>query len=219
MCSSPYLSGNGKYGNWVALIDNAMGRWETATNAVQTYRLPGDQCGVQDTAIPDAGDPAVWEAMHVLSYHLNSEIRVVEDRNWQLYGAPLSGDLFKACLFEANACVTSPAYGDPLRHAGKAIRSADISVKVSILDHFANEYKAPMSTRFGVCFPQVDENTNRGINYAVYEIVLHEIGHALGLSNAGELLRYRRLHIPLIGAPRILEKSDTTSPIRRSWTR
>ena len=104
-------------------------------------------------------------------------------------------------------------YSDAQRHAGKSIQSADISVKVTSLDVEGNEYKAPTSTRPNVCFPQVDTGTNTAIDYDIYELMLHEIGHVLGLSNSGESEGTYRL------VTRIIQKRHIGCPTRQSRTR
>ena len=51
------------------------------------------------------------------------------------------------------------------------------------------DLNVPTFTRFNACRPDKDSR-GRAINYSLYILALHEIGHALGLSNSGESLKY-----------------------------
>ena len=201
VCNSPYLSEGTKYNDWVALIDAAMRQWELATQIITTSRETSTECAdLVAVDSPFGGGP--WNVIEQERLNDNqSEIRVVNVPATLAAIAlgAMPTDIYQACLVGAKAaCVTSrPGYSDPERHAGKAIPSADISFKESYLrEPYAppdssspasgsrDDFNRPMSVRFNKCFP------DDGTIYDVYETTLHEIGHALGLSNAGDPVDY-----------------------------
>ena len=190
VCNSDYLNDGTKYNDWVALIESAMRQWELATPII-TSREPDDQC-----SRVLVGTAPVEELLkrHQDQNDMTSEIRVTE---YNLFGFVLqvSTDIYQGCLLGADACVTSyPGYSDPRRHAGKSIPSADISFKESYLEESydppatgtRDDFNRPTSVSFNKCMPDLAGRTM----YDVYRKMLHEIGHTLGLSNAGEPGKY-----------------------------
>ena len=199
VCSSPYLSGTqGRYEDWVALIEYAMTQWEQATQILTTTRHPSEDCA--ELFIASIGNSLYNSPWSVLYTDLiaeqrlndnNSEIRVVEDFNALRYANSMTTDIFQGCLLGNNsACVTSRVgYEDPGRHAGKPIPSTDISFKQSALESDNDQFNLPQTILANTCRPTHDPG-NVPIDYELYETMLHEIGHAFGLSNVGDIRRY-----------------------------
>ena len=197
VCNSPYLSEGTRYNDWVALIDAAMRQWEFATQIITTSREQSADPECADLVVPLPLIPlppfggGIWDVMEQEDLNDDqSEIRVVKVTNELaavLLGS-MSTDIYQGCLLGADtACVTSRlGYKDPERHAGKAIPSADISFKESALEADGDQFNRPASVKFNVCHPK----NNNADYYRLYETMLHEIGHALGLSNAGDPLDY-----------------------------
>ena len=192
VCDSSYLSQGTRYADWVALIKGAMRKWEVATN--DEIRTDRDE-GTTDCAgliAPPANlpiIPPVWNVIEQEKENDNqSEIRVVDIGEggllWSVVLGTMSTDTYLACLGAAPACVTSrPGYSDAGRHAGKTIPSVDITFRQSRLEEDMDRFHVPASTPLSLCRPEI---ANPGVNgdYGLFILTLHEIGHALGLSNA-----------------------------------
>ena len=192
VCDSSYLSQGTRYADWVALIKGAMRKWEVATN--DEIRTDRDE-GTADCAgliAPPANlpiIPPVWNVIEQEKENDNqSEIRVVDIGEggllWSVVLGTMSTDTYLACLGAAPACVTSrPGYSDAGRHAGKTIPSVDITFRQSRLEEDMDRFHVPASTPLSLCRPEI---ANPGVNgdYGLFILTLHEIGHALGLSNA-----------------------------------
>ena len=167
-----------------------MKRWENATKIVKTSREITGDCA--DIIVPVSGTHLTgspWYQLELAKNNSTSEVRVIKGYDWPVLVGQMSTDIFLGCLFTSPACVTSfPGYADPQRHAAKAIPSADISFNQSVLEEDMDRFSVPLYTKFNTCHPKT--NANGDIDYSLYETVLHEVGHALGLSNAGEIKKY-----------------------------
>ena len=185
VCGSPYLDEGNRFNEWVTLIEATMEVWETATQIVSTNRVPSECRSLEQQL-------HAWNL--ILQDEQNSEIRVIDETIWPeddfiIRFPEMASDIYKGCLIGATACVTSIiGYGDLDREAGKALVDengfpvgVDISVKQSFLD--ANDFSVPTNVRFNQCLPT-------GKKYPLYELILHEVGHALGLSNADTYRNY-----------------------------
>ena len=194
VCDSSYLSEGTRYDEWVALIQSAMEKWEDATN--QEISAVRERAMEMD---PECADLLTfpWNLIHQTNKNNEqSEIRVVNAgdgiSSLALTIMAMSTDIYLGCLLneDTDACVTSrPGYSGHGRHAGKAIPSVDITFKGSFLEQFNYEFNVPTSTPFNACRPAMDDQGNP-IKYDIYELMLHEVGHALGLSNSAGPLDY-----------------------------
>ncbi len=97
-------------------------------------------------------------------------------------------DPFKLCLLDPGvvACVTSPLYASLGREAGDEIISADISFSKDYLDARNVVPTAPDKVEFNMCFEgdtPHEEDSGSAHKFFAYALVVHEAGHALGLSD------------------------------------
>ncbi len=123
--------------------------------------------------------------------NLDSEVRFIDNRSFQ--DAEFITSVFKLCIVaDAGGCTVSPAYaGSQL--ATSEIGSADIFLnwrKIKSKDSDRNgvpplqtDVVVPVDFRFGECVPPSGAHFSRRDRY-VFELVVHEAGHALGVSGA-----------------------------------
>ena len=195
ICSETFLS------NWDTLIEDAFDQWATATNLVDTTLLDSG-CEV-DPDVPMTIIKSIYnEANEVFRVDTDDEgmdfMRLGANEMLSVgYGGPGSV-IF--CIFYSRACMVSlgdtalhrnhgvilgtPRYarlelpgiyyldpGDPPKKA-RGIGSVDILVNQ---ERDNTPLDMPTDVRFNTCIGNGD--------YTNYELMVHEAGHALGLSN------------------------------------
>lgn len=198
---------------WVTMIQAAIGTWDIATaNHISTSRDStacdrpewpdlGDvswycvrhavRCafllGIEQIIANDTGVDLGGNLISMIDLtrsteqaDTTNEIRIIDTA--QLTDIELLTGIYKLCILEAPGCVTSPNYyGD--QAADESIQSADIFLnwqKINTTERRTPVLK-PDRTQFNECIPR--GNTSRFSDY-IYGLVVHEAGHALGLSGA-----------------------------------
>ena len=178
--------------SWQKLVNRAMDEWQDAV-PVPVVTLSYDEiseCSPQ-TATGINNDIAISLISATDANRKQSEIRVISQSGFLNVGQHVIGmptDLFRLCFTHASqvACSSSQtAYRDGARYPGKPVPSADIWVKYDFVLQFIltdesnrNYLEVPEAVKFNKCFPEMGEG------HDLYRVMLHEIGHALGLANS-----------------------------------
>ena len=195
VCEDTFPSTN--RGDWKALIPHAFEQWELAAPDLVTVTGRSGVCHSEDGRQIDNNVPiTVVRALH----NEVNEVYMVDVSNWgyrtALYTAAHS-PLFACIWFDppgdpqsAKACVISPRYWDMTRPLASesSIRALDdgtVDVLVNVrldndsLDVPGNVLSPPNpdDTRFNQC-----RRVNPDDSFENYETMVHESGHALGLS-------------------------------------
>ena len=202
---------------WVDLINEAFEQWETATDDLITV--------THDTTIDTCASPAKQGLIYLLvkqyphrDERLNTnDVYMVNDSHFPKVGilpppngvifTGFIGDIQGICIFYADACAISKAYGSnaeastELSNAAGSENGVDILLRKS--SYATSELEKPSSVKFNQCPAENasdEDSVSQYYAYEAYEIVLHEAGHALGTSGAVvweaplEDAQYRRAH-------------------------
>ena len=195
VCEDTFPSAN--RGKWKTLIPHAFEQWELAAPDLVTVTGRSGVCHSEDGSQIDNNVPiTVVRALH----NEVNEVYMVDVSNWgyrtALYTAA-HNPLFACIWFDppgdpqsAKACVISPRYWDMTRPLASesSIRALDdgtVDVLVNVrldndsLDVPGNVLSPPNpdDTRFNQC-----RRVNPDDSFENYETMVHESGHALGLS-------------------------------------
>ena len=178
---------------WASLIEDALGQWQTATgNMIRMNR---------DTrACTDLSSMSIREALLSDEDDSLSEIRMLDVSGSPIRFNEMLSDPFKLCILGAPACVTSRSgYARLTREASYPLRSADITLNHNFLANVPH-LEIPTDIKFNACKSVSDsimDDDSRNSEFYAYALMVHESGHALGLSDwsATEILRdeYQKL--------------------------
>ena len=164
-----------------------MKEWQDAVQIISLTDEENAECSSQS-----AGDKVEGLTTRKTPNDEQSEIRVIPNEI-SLFSIGFPTDLVQLCHKDdrQKACTSSTIpYLDHGRHAGKPIPSADIFIKA---DFIAEEEKQdtsgllyfdiPDGITFNTCSSREEED------HDLYRLVVHEIGHALGLANSPMIKR------------------------------
>ncbi len=174
-------------GDWVSLIESAFGQWQTAAPDILTITHDDKPCLYGSDPISNDRPMTMLKAL----YNESNEVYMVDTSEW-MYPAVqiiLNNSLF-FCITgggysaPAGACVISPRYRDPNKGAGLELEggSVDVLVNVSRADKSVDSVA---DVSLNICLDDsgdpvvLDDRKN-------YETMVHEAGHALGLSDYEE---------------------------------
>ena len=176
---------------WIDLIHHAFGQWEEAAPDLLTISGSSGSCETDGQPISNHLPMTVIRAL----FNENNEIYMVDPSNRWLWPLGLRelwitahNKLFFCIMTGADACVISPRYWDPTRAPGKALNNGSVDVLIhhrrggqntDLSD--ANQFGDNQDVSFNTCF----ENHNtigHDNDFINYWLMVHEAGHALGLS-------------------------------------
>lgn len=219
ICEHTFTS---NFSDWEDLIDHALGQWQTATGGfIKTKRL-ADDCPVYfKNNMPTPYQE--WLAL-ISNDASKSEIRWVTppDDPTKLEGSlyeMITGDVTKACILHKGflACTAAgsafaPAFQDP----PEALDPSDDLVSSDILLN-SNEIELPStpiptSVAFNACVRNgmpIDQEDSAD-NYQAYAGIIHEGGHALGLTGFGRSATFQLVYLTLFG---IAVPADTEAEV------
>ena len=189
-------------GDWVYVIEHAFEQWEQAASDLITVTRQYEDCLSEDGGPIDNNVPiTVVRAM----FNESNEVYMVDTSGWYRPRTTMLNNPLFYCIEFGVACVISPRYWDitwllnPFRPSIRALDdgSVDVLVNVSIktvpppsindfdpdlhrrLDIPGEDMNVGSSdTRFNVCRLGTDD-----VDFRNYQHMVHEAGHALGLSN------------------------------------
>lgn len=171
---------------WVDVIEDAFEQWEISTNKLITMTPERQNCFAKPGVIARIG--ALLEIVLITmgkEQVQKSEVYMANINNLQTHPSPvlyrnLVADIHSFCIFFASsACVASNAYGnnDPSKQLGSG-PGANYSVDVIIRSDIEGELDTPTDVKFDYCL-----NSSGDVEkLRQYETMIHEAGHALGLS-------------------------------------
>ncbi len=187
---------------WGDLIKHAFQQWEEAAPDLVSMHPTVGSCNFDGSPMDMVGS----------IYNITNEVFMVDTEGiGSLFGLAL-GQLLNAnelflCVHNAPACVISPYYNDLDKGASLPLVKSDPLEPKGSVDVLINKGRregqglgipggdsavSEDDIRFNTCRPRVDTtdangNTvpslNPGHGYSNYELMVHEAGHALGLSN------------------------------------
>ena len=203
ICKDTFFPDNTtRQADWVKLIEHAFEQWEIATDGFITmtpeYKDPVSR------EYEDCTSMSWWRPMFLIRGKDDSlsEIRMLDVNIPKAFLASkeISSDIFKLCILAAPACVTSRTdYNDPNRGPSNYLSGVDITFNRSKFEDDDPTvgkrgywYPRIPVVSFNTCLPDIyPDEDNPDTGYSAYRIVLHEAGHALGLSNVTDQWRYQ----------------------------
>ena len=175
---------------WITLMEQALGQWETSTKDGNDKIIT---MSYNDGACTDLSDLSVFKALLNDADDGLSEIRIFDlAPGADTYFIEMLSDPFKLCILDAYVCVTSRSgYLTLPRQADFMLPSADITLNFETIRNKLRlnagedpEPIVPDSIAFNACRengqPTMDDNLG---GFFVYALLVHEAGHALGLSD------------------------------------
>ena len=173
--------------DWVDLINHAFKQWEEAAPDLVTVRRKYGSCTTDGEPISNETPLSIVRAM----YNESNEVYMVNAGDWGIRTVAMLNNRLFLCITDAAACVISRRYTD-VAWLGPSIGalddgSVDVLVNVSRSDS-SYELDVPgdgiivdrNDTRFNTCTPG---KMPPDVDFMNYELMVHEAGHALGLSN------------------------------------
>ena len=167
----------GTRSEWASLIEHALGQWQTATgNMIRTnrdLRACTDLSSMSRLEDLIKDDDSLSEIRMLDVSSLGSAVKLKE----------MHSDPFKLCIVGAPACVTSiSGYDRWPRQASYQLSSADITLNQG---WFANTRpETPhQGVRFNTCVSASGGPKAEDEGFFAYSTMVHEAGHALGLSD------------------------------------
>ena len=191
--------------DWAELIKDAVMQWEKATNGEITVSLNADDCPTYGSYSNVFTALFQFDSM-IRDDRANSEIRMVDapDSVSQLKSSLLQmmvADPFKLCMMHPEFLACASSYNEFNRalhgnvsalQARTTLRSSDIVLKQknllpSLTPVSDKVPKKPASVAFNHCIasggsPASPSEEAENYSYEIYSVVVHETGHALGLS-------------------------------------
>ena len=180
---------------WTALIGHAFEQWEQAVPDRVTVTRVFESCTVDGVDIDNDVPFTLIGAL----FNKSNEVYMVDTSSWYSAILPLISDnkLF-LCIEVAPACVLSTRYTDvdwrwPFTTPRvKALEDGSVDVLVNASRHASDkdipgndEIVHSGDTRFNTCRIETQDN-----DFYNYELMVHEAGHALGLSGYEPLLSW-----------------------------
>ena len=185
-CENTFTLGNSA--TWVKLIEHAFEQWQTATDLVDV--TPGHLAAPSVSCEVDPNNPFSM----ILSTHNDvNEVFMVDTDDDDLavaFGSHFKTNILFSCVYNAPACAISQAY---LRgeEASRELTNDPVDILVNRNDagvsaRAVNTLHIPGSdqnydvqdVKFNECKP----SSTGGTDFYLYTTLLHEGGHALGLS-------------------------------------
>ncbi len=188
ICSATFIPNNG---DWPKLIAHAFEQWEEAIPHQVRVTRKYEGCMTGEGAIDNDNPMSVITAL----YNESNEVYMVDTREWPPHYPILV--LIHNRLFHcitgapgfsgAGACVISPRYTDGSKEPSKALEEGSVDVLVNV------RRSPTLDGKLTLDMPGNDQVFNRedvyfntckgGTAFRNYELMVHEAGHALGLSN------------------------------------
>ena len=157
---------------WVDIVDQALGQWEKVMTKGTTKLI-----SVEPTVADCVSDP---EALMLTNADRIGEVRMIGVVQALL---ELPRNPFKICILGAPACAVSPNYANIERKASDFITRADILLKRS---YFETRIPViPDKVAFNQCFSGENARGDNSGTFYLYATLVHEAGHALGMSDRG----------------------------------
>ena len=183
--------------DWAGLINHAFEQWERAAPDLLTVTHVAGSCTVTRFGLEHKIDNTspftlVW-ALH----NGSNEVYMVDTSNWHGAIVPfISDNLLFLCIEGSSACVISSHYFDVRRSAGRPLDDGSVDVLVNASRRDGTDVAGGSDTV--VDAEDIRFNTCQGTalrSWANYELMVHEAGHALGLSNVTLSFRHRPLDL------------------------
>ena len=169
-----------KSAQWRTLIERAFGQWNSASNMVQLSRSSSN-------CVVNSNNPIgmLYSLHNDVNEVFMVDVAAIEFVNHYLHNIPTT---LSYCIFFADSCVISSTYTHfslfPLEIGPKAsleLKEGDVDILINrdrvktsgtTLDF---DLSLPSSVQFNSCLNSSGSTSN-------YELMLHEAGHALGIS-------------------------------------
>ena len=204
VCGDTFYPSN-QQSQWEDLIEHAFEQWERAfpDNSISVDHVPGD-CEVSVDGLgllmrPIGSDSPI--TIGLAMFNGNSEVYMVDDSNWSILDKAIAINenylLYCALKLPENqrpgACVISPVYKDRSRGAGLTLPNGSVDVVVNrrVYELWVSEgvnipggdaIASDDDIRFNSCSPGMPSIENDA-EFGIYSTMVHEAGHALGLSD------------------------------------
>ncbi len=174
---------------WTELIAHAFEQWEAAAPHLLTVTQTFQDC--TDGVNPISNDNPITLVLAL--FNQSNEVYMVDVPSWYREPDILHFNPLFLCIKYASACVISPRYWHSSRGAGKELESGSVDVLVNVSrSSSSREIPGPDAVpsgddiSFNTCLPK-PSGSNPDKGFSNYRIMVHEAGHALGLSDFSSL--------------------------------
>ena len=200
ICKSTFPSEDRQ--QWVDLISHAFEQWEIASDGLVKMTASTTRCIHREKPIEylTAIFPNFLLDINAIVDGILSEVAMVDTSGWGAAEAIFTefpDDPLTVCVYQSRACVVSWALLNPLQQASVGLSGAGpVGVGVDVLinkDRAYQDGRGALSIpgsdnrpsdddiRFNSCRAGTDD-LGELIDFSNYELMVHEAGHALGLS-------------------------------------
>ena len=175
--------------NWPNVVDHAFTQWELAVPDLLDVVSSRQDCSDNENGPVVTNDSLDKKPLVTAMENGSNEVFMVQPSLWLSANAIAYNPLF-LCVLHSPACVISPRYKNVLARASLALDpgSVDVLINAETLNHhFSKVGPIPVpvtnGTRYGACLDINSEPADDGPTvYYPYALMVHEAGHALGLS-------------------------------------